>query len=85
MPLPDGGGQVFVFHFPGVVHRVISGVPNQVSQRPGSRLLALGIEVRIAAQYASRNAFNPFASVILAPCFVPTPSLFAHSCSVART
>src|SRR5262249_49127294 len=39
------GGQVLVFHFPRVVHRVKRGVPNQVSQRPGPGHLALGMEL----------------------------------------
>src|SRR6266568_8059453 len=42
--LPDSDGQVFVFHFPGVIQRVICGVPNQIPQRPGSGHFALSME-----------------------------------------
>src|SRR6266581_8002618 len=38
------GGEVLVFHFPGVIQRVIRGVPNQVPERPGSGHFALGME-----------------------------------------
>src|SRR5579859_389134 len=37
-------GQVFVFHFPGVIQRVIRGVPNQIPQRPGTGQFALRME-----------------------------------------
>jgi hypothetical protein len=37
------GDQVLVFHFPGVIHRVIGSVPYQVPERPRSRHLALGM------------------------------------------
>src|SRR6201992_757179 len=40
----DCGGQIFVFHFPGVVERVICGMPNQIPQRPSSSHFALGME-----------------------------------------
>jgi len=43
-PLPDSDGQVFVFHFPGVIQRVIRGVPNQIPQRPSSGHFALSME-----------------------------------------
>src|SRR5438067_11303560 len=42
--LPDSDGQVFVFHFPGVIERVIRGMPNQVPQRPDAGHFALGME-----------------------------------------
>src|SRR6202022_3289463 len=42
--LPDANGQVFVFHFPGVIHRVIRGVPDQISEWPGSGHFALRME-----------------------------------------
>ena len=42
--LPDSDGQVFVFHFPGVIQRVIRGVPNQIAERPGSGHFALSME-----------------------------------------
>jgi hypothetical protein len=42
--LPDRAGQVFVFHLPGVIHRVIGAVPDQEPQRPRSRHPALGME-----------------------------------------
>src|SRR6266851_9937597 len=38
------GGEVLVFHFPGVIQRVIRGVPNQVPERPGSGHFTLGME-----------------------------------------
>src|SRR6266852_2582459 len=43
-PLPDSDGQVFVFHFPGVIQRVIRGVPNQIPERPSAGQFALGME-----------------------------------------
>src|SRR5215472_11717095 len=42
--LPDSAGQIFVFHFPGVIQRVIRGVPNQIPQRPGAGQFALSME-----------------------------------------
>src|SRR6266568_5889428 len=43
-PLADCAGQVFVLHFPGVIERVIGGVPHQIAQRPGACQFALGME-----------------------------------------
>src|SRR5574341_1151001 len=42
--LPDSNGQVFVFHFPGVIQRMIRGVPNQIPERPSSGHFALRME-----------------------------------------
>src|SRR5260370_39986307 len=42
--LPDSDGQVFVFHFPGVIQRVIRGVPNQIPERPSSGHFTLSME-----------------------------------------
>src|SRR5215469_6955907 len=42
--LPDSDGQVFVFHFPGVIQRVIRGVPNQIPERPSAGHFALRME-----------------------------------------
>jgi len=56
---PSGlfAGQVFVFHFPGVVERVIRGVPDQVAERPGARHIALGMQRpnRAAIGFAVRD------------------------------
>src|SRR4051794_13417645 len=38
------GRQILVFHFPGVIERVKSGVPNQIAQRPRASYLALGMQ-----------------------------------------
>jgi hypothetical protein len=42
--LPDSDGQVFVFHLPGVIQRVIRGVSNQISQWPRSGDFAFRME-----------------------------------------
>ena len=42
--LPDSDGQVFVFHFPGVIQGVIGGVPEQIPKRSGAGHFALGME-----------------------------------------
>jgi hypothetical protein len=35
---------IFVFHLPGVIERVIGGVPNQVPERPGAGHFVLGMQ-----------------------------------------
>ncbi len=36
--------QIFVFQFPGVVQRMICGVPDQVAERPGAGHFTLGMQ-----------------------------------------
>jgi hypothetical protein len=38
------GSQILVFHFPGVIQRMIRGVPNQIPERPGAGHFALRME-----------------------------------------
>jgi hypothetical protein len=78
--LPDSDGQVFVFHFPGVVQRVIRGVPNQIPERPSSGHFALrmerpngvaiGVAVRLQTLVDQQRTLG-----------VGTPTFSAHSCS----
>jgi len=42
--LADYDGQVFVFHFPGVIQRVKRSVPNQIPERPGAGHFAFRME-----------------------------------------
>ncbi len=42
--------QILVLHFPGVIERMIRGVPNQVPELPGAGDFALGMKHRIALQ-----------------------------------
>lgn len=42
--LPDGDGQVSVFHFPCVIQCVICRVADQIAERPGAGWFALGMK-----------------------------------------
>lgn len=42
--LPDGDGQVSVFHFPRVIQCVICRVADQIAERPGAGWFALGMK-----------------------------------------
>jgi hypothetical protein len=73
----SGDDQVLVFHFPGVIHSVERGVPDEEAEGPGAGHLTLGVErpngpvigvtMRVQARLGQRRILGRAQPELLGP------------------